>query len=65
MKLLNRYLCGVKANFQTIGVNGRVQLDDCNAANDTTNHVHSLLALAQRAGKSTGIVTTTTVTHAR
>lgn len=58
------YLCGVKGNFQTIGVNGRVQVDDCSAANDTANHVHSLLALAQRAGKSTGIVTTTTVTHA-
>lgn len=55
---------GVKGNYQTIGVNGRVEVDDCEASNDTNNHVHSLLELAQRAGKGTGIVTTTTVTHA-
>lgn len=54
----------MKSNFQTIGVNGRVQLDDCMAAKDSANQVDSLLALAQRAGKGTGIVTTTTVTHA-
>lgn len=58
------YLCGVKGNFQTIGVNGRVQLNDCEAANNELNHVHSLLELAQQAGKATGIVTTTTVSHA-
>lgn len=62
--LIDRYLCGVKANFQTIGVNGHVQLDDCMAANHTANQVNSLLTLAQRAGKKTGIITTTTVTHA-
>lgn len=57
-------MCGVKANFQTIGVNGRVKLNDCEASNDKANHAHSLLALAQQAEKATGIVTTTTVTHA-
>lgn len=45
-------------------MNARVHLNDCKASNDTTNHVQSLVALAQRAGKGTGIVTTTTVTHA-
>lgn len=54
----------MKANFYTIGVNGRVQLNDCQAAKNTENHVDSILAYAQQAGKSTGIVTTTTVTHA-
>lgn len=61
---INRYLCGVKGNYQTIGVNGHVQLHDCMAANNTANQVLSTLEWAQRAGKSTGIVTTTTVTNA-
>lgn len=39
-------------------------MNDCKAANDSANHVISILEWAQRAGKSTGIVTTTTVTHA-
>lgn len=58
------YLCGVKGNFQTIGVNARVPHNDCKAANNRKNQVNSLLVHAQRAGKGTGIVTTTTVTHA-
>lgn len=62
--VIARYLCGIKANFQTIGVNARVQLNDCASGNDIANHAHSLLVLAQRAEKATGIVTTTTVTHA-
>lgn len=41
-----------------------MQLGDCEAARDSTNQVESVLGLAQRAGKRTGIVTTTTVTHA-
>lgn len=57
-------MCGVKGNYQTIGVNGHVQLHDCKAANNTANQVISTLEWAQRAGKSTGIVTTTTVTNA-
>lgn len=58
------YLCGVKGNFYTVGVNGRVKFNDCEASKRSANQVHSLAAWAQRAGKSTGIVTTTTVTHA-
>lgn len=58
------YLCGVKGNIYTIGVNGRVKYNDCEAAKNSMNQVHSLAAWAQRAGKATGIVTTTTVTHA-
>lgn len=58
------YLGGIKANYWTIGVNGQVQLNDCSGASNPINQVDSLLALAQRAGKRTGIVTTTTVTHA-
>lgn len=58
------YLCGVKTNFLTLGVNANVTLKDCAAANDPANRVYSLAYHAQQAGKSTGIVTTVTVTHA-
>lgn len=58
------YLGGVKANFFTIGVNGKVKLEDCKGEKDPENHVHSLAYWAQKAGKGTGIVTTTTVSHA-
>lgn len=58
------YLGGVKANFFTIGVNGKVKFQDCAAEKDPENHVHSLAYWAQKAGKGTGIVTTTTVTNA-
>lgn len=54
----------MKANYFTVGVNARVSIDQCELAKDPDNHVHSLAYWAQRAGKSTGLVTTTTVTHA-
>lgn len=54
----------MKGNFFTGGVNGQVEKDDCIAARNETNHVTSLLRWAQLAGKSTGIVTNTRVTHA-
>lgn len=58
------YLSGVKANVFTQGVNGQVVKDDCEAVKDQRNHVYSLLRWAQLAGKSTGIVTNTRITHA-
>lgn len=59
-----RYLCGVKANIFTIGVNGKVVKGDCRAAVKKENQVNSIVAWAQKAGKGTGIVTTTRITHA-
>ena len=58
------YLGGVKANFYTIGVNGRVSKDetDCKLVQDS--HVSSVLLWAQQSGKGSGFVTTTRVTHA-
>ncbi|XP_078601768.1 alkaline phosphatase-like [Branchiostoma floridae x Branchiostoma japonicum] len=56
------FLCGVKARFATIGVDGRARIEDCNSTKG--REVQSVLAWAERAGKSTGIVTTTQVTHA-
>lgn len=58
------YLTGVKANYGTIGVNGQVTRKDCNAAMDVTKHTTSIAKWAQDAGKATGIVTTTRITHA-
>jgi len=58
------YLGGVKTNIGTIGVTGRVTVDDCAAMNNASNQVSSILRWSQDAGKSTGVVTTTRVTHA-
>lgn len=60
----NRYLSGVKGNIYTVGVDGRVKLNDCAASMESVNQVSSVADWAQRAGKAAGIVTTTTVTHA-
>ncbi|KAL7732502.1 hypothetical protein ACLKA6_019145 [Drosophila palustris] len=58
------YLCGVKANYGTIGVNAHVRRGDCLAMANTTNHVFSIAKWAMDAGKAAGFVTTTRVTHA-
>ncbi|PNF15816.1 hypothetical protein B7P43_G09886 [Cryptotermes secundus] len=58
------YLSGVKANIGTAGVTGRVKVDDCAAMRNTSNQVSSILKWSQDAGKSTGVVTTTRITHA-
>lgn len=48
------FLSGVKANYITLGVNGKVKVDDCKASLDPENRVHSILKWAQDAGKETG-----------
>lgn len=58
------YLSGVKANLGTIGVTAAVVRSDCKASQRPENQVNSILRWAQDAGKMTGIVTTTRVTHA-
>lgn len=58
------YLCGVKANYATIGVTAAVNYNNCAGSSDPRNHVQSIMSWAQEAGKATGIVTTTRVTHA-
>ncbi|XP_039453749.1 membrane-bound alkaline phosphatase-like [Culex pipiens pallens] len=56
------YLAGVKANYGTLGVNGKVKRGDCEV--DRGNRVESIAKWALEAGKDVGIVTTTRVTHA-
>uniref|UniRef100_A0A8C3HST1 Alkaline phosphatase n=1 Tax=Chrysemys picta bellii TaxID=8478 RepID=A0A8C3HST1_CHRPI len=54
------YLCGVKANYQTIGVSAAAKYSQCN----TTLGNEVVSVLRSLAGKSVGIVTTTRVQHA-
>ncbi|XP_046390023.1 alkaline phosphatase-like [Ischnura elegans] len=54
-------LCGVKANFETVGLDSRGRFDNCFSS--FTSRVPSLIDWAQTEGKATGIVTTTRVTH--
>ncbi|XP_037509795.1 alkaline phosphatase [Rhipicephalus sanguineus] len=56
------YLSGVKANFETLGVDSTVKRLQCHS--DPTTHLPSIMNWAQEAGMWTGIVTTTRVTDA-
>ncbi|XP_030558523.1 membrane-bound alkaline phosphatase [Drosophila novamexicana] len=58
------YLCGVKTNIVALGVTANVNFNNCSGSEDPANHVSSIAAWAQAAGKASGIVTTTTLTHA-
>ncbi|KAH8359527.1 hypothetical protein KR093_007359, partial [Drosophila rubida] len=58
------YLGGVKANYGTIGVTAAVQMKDCVAQAQSVNQVASIAAWAQSQGMATGMITTTSVTHA-
>lgn len=58
------YLCGVKTNIIEIGVSAAVNFNNCTASQDPANRLTSIAEWAQNAGKSTGIVTTTSLTHA-
>lgn len=55
---------GVKTNYEVVGVDANVRLGDCEASLKKKYHVNSIISLAQAAGKATGFVTTTRVTHA-
>uniref|UniRef100_A0A8C7YZT3 Alkaline phosphatase n=1 Tax=Oryzias sinensis TaxID=183150 RepID=A0A8C7YZT3_9TELE len=56
------YLCGVKTNLNTVGVNAAARNGICRTQKG--NEVTSILKWAKDAGKSVGIVTTTRVQHA-
>lgn len=45
-------------------MSGKVEQRNCTAEFDNSNHVNSIFDYAQKAGKATGIVTNTRVTHA-
>lgn len=54
----------MKSTFETIGVSGHVQLNDCKGQNDPSSRTVSIAEWAQNKCKITGIVTTTKVTDA-
>ncbi|NWI92621.1 PPBI phosphatase, partial [Pitta sordida] len=56
------YLCGVKGNYQTVGLSAAARHSQCNTT--AGNEVISVLERAQKAGKAVGIVTSTRVQHA-
>jgi alkaline phosphatase len=56
------YLSGFKATYETIGVKPNVKHSQCFI--DESDKTESIGSWAQKAGKATGIVTTTRVTHA-
>uniref|UniRef100_A0A1B0G0U5 alkaline phosphatase n=1 Tax=Glossina morsitans morsitans TaxID=37546 RepID=A0A1B0G0U5_GLOMM len=58
------YLCGVKTNVMMLGVNANVQNNNCSDSMNKEHQIDSIVQWAQKAGKSTGLVTTTTITHA-
>ncbi|XP_036442473.1 intestinal-type alkaline phosphatase [Colossoma macropomum] len=56
------YLCGVKANYGTLGLTAAARRSQCSTQKG--HEVYSVLHRAKAAGKSVGIVTTTRVQHA-
>lgn len=58
------YLCGVKANYATIGLTAKVDARNCGESGKTEYHPSSIAKWAMDAGKAAGLVTTTRVTHA-
>ncbi|GAU92362.1 hypothetical protein RvY_04453 [Ramazzottius varieornatus] len=56
------FFCGKKAALGVIGLNSNAKLDVCSTA--AGNEMSSILEWAQEAGKATGLVTTTRITHA-
>ncbi|XP_014295150.1 alkaline phosphatase [Microplitis demolitor] len=55
---------GVKTNYNVVGVDNNVALNDCESSLRSEHQTRSILEWAQKAGKDTGFVTTTRVTHA-
>ncbi|KAK7082385.1 hypothetical protein SK128_001271 [Halocaridina rubra] len=58
------YLCGVKANRRTLGVDSNVLIGNCSTQMNSSYHTSSIAKWFQDAGRSAGIVTNMRVTHA-
>lgn len=57
------YLCGVKTRYSVLGVDASVRTNDCGSMTED-NKVSSIAHWALNAGKRSGVVTSTRVTHA-
>ncbi|KAK7500626.1 hypothetical protein BaRGS_00008201, partial [Batillaria attramentaria] len=58
------FLGGVKSSYGTLGVDSRVTRGDCAMMDDDSVHVTNIFDWSIAANKSTGIVTTSRITHA-
>lgn len=58
------YLNGIKTNYEMIGLTAEAKLQDCESQLNEELWTESILRWSQKSCKSTGIVTTTRVTHA-
>lgn len=58
------YLCGVKANYGTMGLSAKVPLNDCTGQNDPSKRTVSIAKWAQDQCRETGFVTSSKVTDA-
>ncbi|XP_041378129.1 LOW QUALITY PROTEIN: alkaline phosphatase, tissue-nonspecific isozyme-like [Gigantopelta aegis] len=58
------FLCGVKANVGTLGLDSSVPRFDCAKQLEGSGHVTSILKWSKDEGKAVGIVTTARITHA-
>ncbi|CAK8698161.1 alkaline phosphatase-like [Clavelina lepadiformis] len=56
------YLCGVKSTYYTLGLSAKSRTEVCSS--EKGNAVESILVDSYKAGKSTGVVTTTRINHA-
>ncbi|XP_076806754.1 alkaline phosphatase-like [Clavelina lepadiformis] len=56
------YLCGVKSTYYTLGLSAKSRRQNCSS--EKGNGVDSILVDSFKAGKSTGVVTTTRINHA-
>ena len=55
---------GVKSNYAMLGFNSNAKYNECDVERNAKSQLSSIMTWAQMAGKHTGIVTTTRVTHA-
>ncbi|UXI18735.1 uncharacterized protein NH340_JMT04678 [Sarcoptes scabiei] len=58
------FLTGVKANFYTLGLSGKIKKNHPDCSMVQKNSVDSIMKWAIDADKATGVVTTTRITHA-
>lgn len=56
--------CGVKNNYYTLGVSAHVTFKNCTESSNPRHHLKCLYELAQESDKTTGFVTTASVTDA-
>jgi alkaline phosphatase len=55
---------GVKSKYYMLGLDSNAKFNECDVARNEKSRLESVMRWAQAAGKHTGIVTTTRVTHA-